>query len=230
MIKRLLAFAAGFAFATLVEAALPHATAHAQTYNPHVRNGGFGTGSTAPIWTGVYAGGHLGGASGSIGTSDAIGNLDLQGFAGGIHGGYNFQRGSLLLGIEADATWSGADQELKSGTESLRVSNPWLASVRGRLGLVHDSWLFFVTGGLAFAELKADYKDTDPAFLVQASTSKTDTGYVIGAGIEKKFSSRISARGEILHYGFSDFGKIEGSSKLDLDMTVVRAGLSMHMN
>ena len=62
MTKRLLAFAAGFALATLAEAALPHATAHTQIYNPHIRNGGTSYGSTAPIWTGVYAGGHLVGA------------------------------------------------------------------------------------------------------------------------------------------------------------------------
>ena len=49
MIKRLLAFAAGFALATLAEAALPHVTAHAQTYNPQIHDGGSGLESSAPI-------------------------------------------------------------------------------------------------------------------------------------------------------------------------------------
>lgn len=228
MMKRLLAFAAGFAFATLVEAALPHATAHAQTYNPHVRNGGYTAGSTAPIWTGVYAGGHLGGTWGSVSSPGTSGNIDLQGFAGGIHGGYNFQRGSMLLGIEADATWSGADDSQTINSAQLSVSTPWLASVRGRLGLVHESWLFYVTGGFGFGELKLAV--SDPSVPINVSLAKSDTGYVIGAGIEKKFGSRVSGRAELLHYGFGDMSPISGAGKLELDVTVVRAGLSMHMN
>ena len=90
MMKRMIAFAAGFAFATLLEAALPNATAHAQTYNPHIRNGGYTAASTAPIWSGVYVGGHLGGAWASVSSPLATGNIDMQGFAGGMHGGYNY--------------------------------------------------------------------------------------------------------------------------------------------
>ena len=51
MIKRLLAFAAGFALATLAEAALPHVTAHAQTYNPQIHEGRYAHAATAPIRT-----------------------------------------------------------------------------------------------------------------------------------------------------------------------------------
>ena len=71
---------------------------------------------------------------------------------------------------------------------------------------------------------------TTPASPLKFSASKIDTGYVIGGGIEKRFGDRVSGRAEILHYGFSDVVLIEGAQKIDLDFTVVRAGLSLHMN
>ena len=93
---------------------------------------------------------------------------------------------------------------------------------------MHESWLFFVTGGFGFGELKLAV--SDPSVPISVSLAKSDTGYVIGGGIEKKFNSRISGRAELLHYGFGDMSPISGAGKLDLDVTVVRAGLSMHMN
>ena len=40
MIKRLLAFAAGFALATLAEAVLPLSKVHAQSSDPQIHDGG----------------------------------------------------------------------------------------------------------------------------------------------------------------------------------------------
>lgn len=230
--KRLLAFAVGFALATFAEAGLRVTQAHAQTYNRIATSIGYMHPGLAPIWSGFYIGGHLGGAWTSIGVSDAPGSLDANGVIGGLHAGYNFHTSSssMLLGLEADGSWSGADYELRDGTVTANASLPWLASLRGRVGLVHDTWLLYLTGGFAFGELKVSLRDTDPAFPLDVTGSKTSTGYVIGGGIEKKFSQRFSGRGEILHYGFGDFGTVDGAGKLEVDATVVRAGLSVHMN
>jgi outer membrane immunogenic protein len=138
----------------------------------------------------------------------------------------------MLLGVEGDATWSGAERSSKQtdGTDvyTLKVGVPWVASVRGRVGLVSDSWLFFATAGLAFGELKMDV--TMPGSPLKLGLSKSDTGYIIGGGIEKQFNQRFSGRAEVLRYGFSDVVLTSGAPKTDLDFTVLRAGLSLHLN
>lgn len=56
-------------------------------------------------WTGFYAGVHAGYGLG--GTEWQILNIRTDGALGGIQAGYNQQIGNLLLGIEADISFSG---------------------------------------------------------------------------------------------------------------------------
>ena len=71
----------------------------------------------APIWTGFYVGGNVGSAwahdettisttipvGGGIGVSAPLTSQSETGFIGGVQGGYNYQWGMFVLGIEADA-------------------------------------------------------------------------------------------------------------------------------
>lgn len=222
------ALAAGFALATLAEAALHVGPALAEPYIPRGSYPGYVAAPVpvAPIWTGVYVGGHLGGGWGSS-SSSATPDDTLSGLVGGIHGGYNHQRGSFLIGVEADATPSGAEKswQIFDGTQHLKAtaSVPWVASIRGRVGLVNENWLFFVTGGVGFGEVKGEVSASG----LKVSVSGTDTGYVVGGGVERQFGNRFSARAEVLHYGFTDLAI--ATTKADLDFTVVRAGLTFHV-
>jgi outer membrane immunogenic protein len=96
-----------------------------------------------------------------------------------VHGGYNWQVGSWVGGVEADVDFA----------ESVN----YLASVRGRLGWALGSWLLYGTGGAAFI-------DTDNDFVVVSaddgpfnfSNGTTDTGFVGGGGVEYKIAPRLS--------------------------------------
>ena len=72
-------------------------------------------------WAGPYAGVSLGyGFSGT--TTPATGDVDTDGFLGGVFAGYNLQNGMFVYGIEGDVGYSGVKgdngiTETKSGFE-----------------------------------------------------------------------------------------------------------------
>ena len=164
-------------------------------------------------WTGLYIGGHGGygfanfegivdGTDSSAATADG---LDLSGIAAGGHIGFNYQIRNVVVGIEADATWTDwSDTQPAAGSSSSGIdgSVDLLASVRGRLGLAMDNGLVYVTGGAAWApEAEAENFHSD-------STTETvdfdDIGAVFGAGAEWALTDWFILRGEGLYYMFND--------------------------
>ena len=139
-----------------------------------------------------------------------------SGFSGGVQGGYNWQSGNLLLGIETDfdyfrSTGSGTNSvPLVSGSPSRSIANiststDWLFTLRPRIGLVQNNWLFYATGGLAVTELRANWNWTETAFgsTESASAASTKAGWTVGGGLEWAFWNNWSAK---LEYDFYDFG------------------------
>ena len=140
---------------------------------------------------------------------------------GGGQIGFNVQRGSLLLGLEADLQ-SGSSRTAKTTytlaadtfSASANSSLDWFGTVRGRLGMVYrDATLVYFTGGLAFAgaheQVTASLNDELEggqtfAGSVSNSSSKTLTGYVLGGGIEHAFTPSWSMKAE---YQYLQLGK-----------------------
>jgi outer membrane immunogenic protein len=168
-------------------------------------------------WTGFYIGAHLGGAwaSRDFNQTTAIveaGNIKSSGVVGGGQIGYNWQFTNWLFGIEADI--SGADLSGSTTTTPGGASAPavvgWtdkidmFGTVRGRLGYVADNWLFYGTGGFAWADNKFTRTQlaagplSPPAGLV-LSNSQTPVGWVAGVGAEWGFARNWTARVEYLH-------------------------------
>jgi len=181
--------------------------------------------SRPAIWTGAYLGINGGG---SWGTAREVGGdrVDVSGGLLGVHGGYNYQTGMLVLGLEGDADWAnGNGSTTLAGGTLLQSDLNFLGSVRGRVGLALNRVLFYGTAGVAFNSLDLQVN--------QVSVSQSNTGWVAGGGVEFKLNPNVSARVEALHYDFGhqqyDFG---GASvaKFDLDQNVVRAGLTFHFN
>jgi outer membrane immunogenic protein len=166
----------------------------------------------AALWEGAYVGVHLGGDFGKF--SDSTTTTKLSGVLGGLHGGYNWQAGSLVYGIEGDADLSGA----KKSVNGAELSNGFLGSLRGRVGYTSGPVLFYGTGGLAMGTLKDK--------LTNLSVSETRSGYVLGLGLEYAIAPNMSARIEGLHYGFKDVFKDQFGSGIKYEANVVRAGLS----
>jgi outer membrane immunogenic protein len=186
-----------------------------------------------PTWQGFYLGGNLGAAFDpynlSIKDLSAAQDLTLKfsndtEFIGGVHGGYNWQAGSLLLGVEGDIAFA-SDID-------------YLASVRGRVGWASPNWLVYGTAGVAFI-------DTSTNFIVVSADNgpfgfnlgNTDTGFVGGGGIEYRLGENLSLGVEGLYYDFgSDTQNLTAGAgepfvlKDELDFAVARGRLTYHFN
>jgi outer membrane immunogenic protein len=172
------------------------------------------------IWRGVYGGVHAGfGWSG-----------DADGAVGGAQAGYNWQSQQYVYGIEADISLSdigvsgsvtACDPDPRFGCATARAgaSIDWLATVRGRLGvLVQPSLLLYATAGLAVVHAEGHASVSIPGRpLLSASVSDSDTAFVYGVGVESKLSDTMSVRVEYL--GFGDIDAVG-------DFGIVRAGLN----
>lgn len=178
---------------------------------------GAGTASAQnPMWTGFYVGGHVG-----YGWERGDGDGDLAGAVGGIQGGYNFQMNQVLLGIEADYSFSGMSDKF-TDSDGISVSGDvnGLWSVRGRLGFMPmRELLVYATAG--YGGFSIDVKATDGVDTIKAEGSFR--GLVAGAGVEYLFTPNWIGRGEILFYNGNGRGLASG---IDGDLAVVRAGLS----
>ena len=74
----------------------------------------------------------------------------------GRRDGYNYQVNSLVFGLEADASWtslkgSGSFNTIP-GDVNWAIQNQldWFGTVRGRVGVAVNNFLFYGTGGVAF--------------------------------------------------------------------------------
>ena len=112
---------------------------------------------------------------------------------GGLHAGYNFQRGAFVFGIEADA-------ELAAGRDSQRSRENYRGSLRARAGYAFGSTLLFASAGPALRDRTAVFTNgLGPTI----SRGHTFVGVTLGAGVEYAFASNWSMRAE---YRYTDFG------------------------
>ena len=121
-------------------------------------------------------------------------------FLGGPQVGYNYQMGSLVFGVEADARRRNADLATFFGTNSADALNlskeqGWIGTLRPRAGLAADNWLFYGTGGLAYNAV------SDPRL---SAVGTTRTGWTVGGGIEYATGKQWSLG---LEYLYADYGK-----------------------
>jgi outer membrane immunogenic protein len=194
-------------------------------------------------WTGFYVGVNVGygwGADHTILASDPalvspgfitlLGNANVAarkpaGVIGGGQLGYNWQRGQMLAGLEAD--FSGTDIHSTddfSGpvgvTRFVHIHErlDWLATLRGRLGfLPTQQLLLYATGGLAVGQVTTNSSLTTtvpnsiPGCLTAniglcmgSSDTATKVGWTVGAGAEYALTSNWSVKAEYL---FVDLGR-----------------------
>jgi outer membrane immunogenic protein len=173
------------------------------------------------IWQGVYVGAHIGGGWGKL-TGDGIDvTVDPKGVVGGVHGGYNWQSGTFVFGVEGDVSASGQSWSMTNGADTVKVESSYIATLRARAGIASGPALFYATGGVAFSNLKVSGNDGFGGF----SFSDSGTGWVVGAGVEYMMSSNLALRVEGLHNRFNiKFNEDDPSGKYTVN--VLRAGLS----
>ncbi|PJI91627.1 opacity protein-like surface antigen [Yoonia maricola] len=148
-------------------------------------------------WTGFYAGGQLGFGrldSGAIEDDD-----DPEGALYGVHAGYNYDFGSIVLGGEIDYDLTNIEIDTpEADVESV---------ARAKLKLGYDAGAFmpYITAGAARVETTDDLDgDTDGAFA--------------GLGVSYMMSDAIILGGEVLQHEFEDVADNDGA---DVDATTL---------
>ncbi len=188
-----------------------------------VKDGPYG--ATQYNWSGLYIGAHAGYGTGEwdgtlvydTGAGPEPGiwdnpnkSIDAEGWLGGFQIGWNRQHGSIVWGIEADATWTDISGEGSFNTASdyynWRVEQKldWFGTVRGRLGfLPTQNLLIYATGGIAYGETSANHTSFDLSnfgFVSgRGSANEKHIGWTAGAGAELMFADRWTVRAEWLH-------------------------------
>jgi outer membrane immunogenic protein len=169
-----------------------------------------------PCWLGPY----IGANAGAQWTSN-VGGLSASGFTGGIQGGYNWQSGSFVYGVEADFNLSSA-----SGTfADYQFSNPWFGTVRGRAGYAINNLFLYGTAGLALGISTVSHDGL--------SDTSAHAGWTIGAGVEfglapLGLSPNWSAKVEYLYLGLSQGDALPASASSNSGSNVVRVGVNYH--
>jgi outer membrane immunogenic protein len=179
-------------------------------------------------WTGFYIG-----INGGYGWGNSNWSL-LPGTSikptGGLFGGtlgYNWQAGSFVYGIEGDWDWSGVKGSVTCAViATCTTENPWLATIRGRLGYAFDRWLPYITGGGAYGNIKATV--SVPVAGLAASASKSNFGWTIGGGVEYAFLGNWTAK---IEYLYVDLGTVNDGiapvvNNVSFKENIVRAGLN----
>ena len=178
-------------------------------------------------WTGGYIGINGGYAWGE---SDwgFFGSTKPSGGTVGLTLGYNWQAmGSpWVLGLEGDINWANIKGNFANMAcpVGCSIKSDWFGTVRGRVGYAFDRVMPYVTGGLAFGDVNAQVNGI-------GTTSDTNFGWTVGAGLEGAIAPNWTAK---IEYLYMDLGNTNcgvllcGPLVSDIDFTshVVRAGLN----
>jgi outer membrane immunogenic protein len=221
-------------------------------------------------WTGCYIGANAGGAWGRSNVSETITaaggaftdpnhlavnaadspTLNPNGFTGGGQTGCNWQTGKFVLGLETDFDYFGlSGSQTATGTFPIgggtftvtnSVKTNWLFTARPRLGYAIDTWLPYITGGLAVTQIKYATTYADVTGNTEAAgQSSTRTGWTIGGGLEHVFSQNWTAK---IEYLYANFGSTATSGpvlpsngqtfnhNVSLTSQIVRAGINYKFN
>ena len=157
----------------------------------------------APVgndWSGFYAGGQLGYGSFDGETLDEA----VDGATYGVHAGYQYDFGSLVLGAEVDYDATNIEDE----AQSTEIDS--IARAKLRVGYDAGSFMPYLTGGIAEATVS------------DGTDAISDTGAFGGLGVDYMFSDNIRVGAEVLQHNFDDFN--DGGA--DFDATTAAARIS----
>ena len=187
----------------------------------------------APIWTGAYIGAQAGAKWSDVNT-DFSSSFSATDWTGGGHAGFNLGLGGIVVGIEGDANLDSSKlnftPSLGGGTGTFE--SDWSGTIRGRVGLPVGPALLYATAGYAWTDATLTQKS---AAGTSFSSSHTFDGVVYGLGAETFVLPNMSLRLEALRYDYgadklSLTGATNALGEFDPSETVVRAGVSFHLN
>jgi outer membrane immunogenic protein len=177
----------------------------------------------APVfsWTGFYIGGNVGAGwnRGNV-VDSAFGvnfdNGNSTSFLGGGQVGGNYQIGAFVIGAEAAFDWFANNNNSGNGTTVvvpgvgptvLRVSanDRWVTTVAARFGYAWDHALFYgKAGGGWVGAGNFAVTNVGTGASVALSNSNTNTGWLVGAGVEYAFTQNWTAKLEYDYLGLNN--------------------------
>jgi outer membrane immunogenic protein len=163
-------------------------------------------GAAAPYW--------LPGDAAAI-SAGGVNAFNPARIAGGVQAGYNYQKGKIVTGLEADFNLlrlSGQSSAVANGTSPGIVANyntnakmDWMITVRPRIGLTFGRYLPYITGGLALVHNSFTQSVLFPGGASSAvsdggvSYTSTQAAWTLGGGMEYGYSPNWSIKAEYLH-------------------------------
>ena len=216
-------------------------------------------------WTGFYLGGNIGYSVGSdrasasissAGVSDASGADAVVAPVGAIGGGqlgYNWQGGpNWLVGFEADFQGSGqkgtsctlicVTSSSQQQTFTVQHKLDYFGTVRGRVGVVSNNALFYVTGGGAYGRVDqtlgavANTGPGNPAFSTAIMSVENKFGFVVGAGVEAALGGNWTGKVEYLYMDLGSTatsgvipGPITFAASSAIHDNIIRGGLNYRL-
>jgi outer membrane immunogenic protein len=147
-------------------------------------------------WTGYYVGANLGGGWASSTLFDSFTGISLgnssSGFVGGGQLGFNYQIGNFVLGPEWTFDGTSLNRSSTVGALHGSANTNWMTTVTARFGVAANNWLYYGKAGGGWANNSANL--TNLANGTQVSSSNTNGGWLLGAGVEYAFTPQWSAK------------------------------------
>jgi outer membrane immunogenic protein len=173
----------------------------------------------APVftWTGFYLGGNIGGAWRNDNLSDTLSGLNFSNgnnngaFIGGGQLGFNWQVSNFVLGFEWDIDGAANNNNTGTvfvpalGTIQVTSNNRWITTLAARFGVTNGYWLFYgKAGGGWVGNDDFTINNLTTGTSITASNNNTNSGWLVGAGIEWAFAPNWSAKVEYNYLGLDD--------------------------
>src|SRR5947209_16923728 len=167
-------------------------------------------------WTGFYLGGNIGGAWANRDVTDTFLGVNFNTgnnngvFIGGGQLGFNWQVSNFVLGFQWDIDGAANNNNTGTvfvpalGTIQVTSNNRWITTLAARFGVTNGPWLFYgkVGGGWVGSDDFTITNLTTGASITGSNNS--NSGWLVGAGIEWAFAPNWSAKVEYSFLGLDD--------------------------
>ena len=190
-------------------------------------------------WTGFYVGGALGAGAvvhqlnADIGADVEFNGLGGEGIFGELNGGYDYDFGSWVAGVQVDGRYSGISTDLNLGGLGISVDADYGFDVIARAGVkLNESTLAYALAGYSWQHFNIDI----PSVVGVGDVDWDSSGFSVGGGLETAVTENVSVNLEYRYSQFADhdfsseFGAPDGTLEVEPSFHTVRIGAKYKFN
>ena len=150
-----------------------------------------------------------------VDTGENEGDESIDGAVFGVGAGYDFNIGSLVLGVEGEYTESTGEQEADESLDGINFTSSVETGrdiyVGARVGVqAGPSTLVYAKAGYTNTSIEAGLESDDETFEFDTNVD----GWRLGAGIEQRFGENMFGR---LEYRYSNYNNLDFSDDFDFE-------------